>query len=874
MKNIVKNVFLGFAIASIAMFFACNGTGNNPNSPVLPNEKITIEFDEVKVNAYVQGPIRSGFEVKVGYIITLSASNLEANKLVDYWLINDNKRAELNARNIRYTVNANDVKNENGKKVIKFSYVTRDRSKEKIKVIFDNTVIATNHGNSISSGRSFVEGIPLSFKAQLKDGKMVENWFLNDLEQKEKGNEFNYTLNINDAKGEAGNKSITVKFSEKIAKKIVLKFDDTVFNEMRDRKDDETIAQNTEVLDGTRLAFVLKKDAEKVKVIEYITTNGVKNDAFVKVFFPYGTVYNYEVNEKDAKDEGGKPTINVGAMFKEAKKAIVKFDSSNIVAFLGGGSNAKEIQNDSEVREKDYLQFSIKDGVEKIAEKWFLNGKPIANSYPKFVYFEVSSKDMKMEGGKNILHITAEFRDSKKFTIKFADEITCYKDGRGTDIVASGSEVKEAQSLYFSAKQPKDKIFEKWLVNGKIKERYTGSRSAFRYEVDKQDANSENVIEVSISSHTSAKAKLELLKDDIKAIKYENGSSSPIQKGSEVTEGENLSFSVNYSIFNGKIIDSWFINGEEFIPGDNEHMEENKSRISFYLNPDRIKKEGSENIIKVDYKVKEPKKAKLVLQKDIIKAERSSTDLANGDEVSEGEGLRFRVENSDKIVEKWFINGIEFRTYFQDKSRIYFTLQENQIIKEGGVDVVKIDCEVREAKEIKIEYDTAKIVKDSHNGVDSGAKVKEGKSVFFKTKAGVLAEDWLINGKDTQNWSYSTSLQYTVRAKDAIEKDGELVVVISIIEREAVDCPIVFDSDKIECKNGTKDVANEEKVLEGTVLTFKAKGLSESQIIRWRTNVNIYGSDTANKPFQYTVNKNDVRSYNGKKVIRVWYEEQ
>ena len=889
MKNIVKNVFLGFVIAFVAMAFACKGNGqtgggnnpinpNNPDNPVLPGERIVLEFDEAKVVAVSPVPIKSGTEVKVGQHVFLSAINFGANKVIDSWSINGVKKAEYNSkREFEYTVNANDAKTENNKKVIKFSYEARDKSKEKIKVIFDNTVSASVRGDSISSGDSFFEGTSVSFKAQLQDGKQVESWFINDIDKKNKDNPFDYTLNIGEAKGDIGNKSITVRFTEKVAKKIVLKFDESVFKEMRYRDDrnDETIGQNTEVLDGYRLFFVLKEEVEKEKVIDYITTNGAKNDAFVRDFGRrYGIGYSYEVNAKDAKDEGGKSIIDVGAIFKEAKKAILKFDSANIDAYLGTGRNPKKIQNDDEVKERDILSFRPKEGSSKIAEKWFVNGKPMENSYPKIGYFTVSAEDMKIEDGKNILHVTVELRDVKKFTIKFADEIKCSKRGRRTDIVASGSQVKEMQYLTFSAEQPKDKIFENWLINGKVKREYS-RHDSFGYNVDKKDANSENVIEVSLSFHASARAKLVLEKNDIKANKLENGSSSPIQTGSEVMEGDGLSFNVDYSNFNGKIIDAWLINGEEFSPNDNYPMPEDKSIISFYLNAERIKKEGSENVIRVDYRVKEPKKAKLVLQKDFIKARRKGVEIANGAELSEGDGLYFEVENEDKIVEDWFINGLKFNSSYEGRREIRFTLKMNQIIKEGNEDVIKIDCKVRDAKEIKIEYDTNKITKDGHYSVDSGTKVKEGKSLNFKTKAGILAKRWLINGKDLrrENWFNSTSLQYSnVKAKDAIEKDGELVIVVSIEERQAIECPIVFDSDKIECKNGAKDVASEEKVLEGTVLIFKAKGLSESQEIEWKINNRSYRSASANKPFQYTVTRDDMGYYKGKDVIRVWYE--
>ena len=882
MKNVVKNVFLVFTIAFLAMAFACNGNGhkpsnsgnpNNPDNPVLPGEKIVIEFNDAEIRAALKDIklIRSGEEVKVGDHIVLEASNVGANKVVDFWSINGIKKAELNANGIEYIVNANDAKTENGKKVIKFSYVTRNKSKEKIKVIFDNTISASVGRDSISSGDSFFEGTSVTFEAQLQDGKKVESWFINDIDKKNNDNSFDYTLTIWEAKGEAGNKSITVRFTEKIAKKIVLKFDESVFEMVGYVRHPGSIGQNEEVLDGDFLNFWVKEDAENEKVIDYITTNGTKNYAFNRVN-DHGLHYQYKVNTNDAKDENGKLTINVGVAFKEAKKAILKFDSTTIMAALGEGPDGKEIQDGVEVKEKDFLQFIINDNSDKIAEKWFVNGKKINQAWVNALFYVVSAEDMKMEGGKNVLHVTAEVRDIKKFTIKFADEIKCIKGGSATDIVASGSQVKEMQYLTFSAEQPDDKIFENWLFNGKVKRKYR-RHDSFGYNVDKQDANSENVIEVSLSSHARFKAKLVLEKNDINAQKGENGTFYPIQTGGEVMEGNILRFNVDYSNFNGKIIDAWLINGEEFSPNDNDYMEENKGNISFYLNAERIKKEGSENVIRVDYRVKEPKKAKLVLQKDFIKARRDGEEIANGAELSEGDELIFKVENEDKIVEDWFINGFKFNSNYVDRREIRFTLKMNQIIKEGNEDVIKIDCKVRDAKEIKIEYDTNKITKDGHDGVDSGTKVKEGKSLDFKTKAGIFAKRWLINGKDTPNWSNSTSLQYgRVKAKDAIEKDGELVIVISIEERQAIECPIVFDSDKIECKNGAKDVASDETVLEGTVLTFKAKGLSESQRIAWKTSTHNYSSTPANKPFQYTVTEDDMRPYKGKKVIRVWYE--
>ncbi|MGP1439692.1 MAG: hypothetical protein ACTTJ3_03010 [Treponema sp.] len=884
MKNVVKSVFLVFTIAFLAMIFACNGNGhkpsnsgnpNNPDNPVLPGEKIVIEFNDAEIRAVLKDIklIRSGEEVKVGDHIVLEASNVGANKVVDFWSINGIKKAELNANGIEYIVNANDAKTENGKKVIKFSYVTRNKSKEKIKVIFDNAISASVHGRSISSGDSFFEGTSVTFEAQLQDGKKVESWFINDIDKKNNDNPFDYTLNIGEAKGEAGNKSITARFTEKVAKKIVLKFNESVFKMVGYIHHHGSIGQNEEVLDGDVLIFWVKEDAENEKVIDYITTNGTKNHAFNRIN-DRGLYYQYKVNANDAKDENGKLTINVSVVFKEPKKAILKFDSTTIMAALGEGPSGKEIQDGVEVKENDFLQFIINENSNKIAEKWFVNGKQINQAWVSVLFYVVSAEDMKMEGGKNVLHVTAEVRDIKKFTIKFADEITCSKGGSATDIVASGSQVKENQRLYFSAKQSNDKIFENWLINGTVKREYSRNNS-FRYSVDKKDANSENVIEVSLSSHARFKAKLVLEKNDINAQKGEDGTFYPIQTGGEVMEGNILRFNVDYSNFNGKIIDAWLINGEEFSPNDNDYdyMDENKGNISLYLNAERIKKEGSENVIRVDYRVKEPKKAKLVLQKDFIKARREGVEIANGAELSEGDELIFKVENEDKIVEDWFINGSKFNSNYVDRREIRFTLKMDQIIKEGNEDVIKIDCKVRDAKEIKIEYDTNKITKDGRDGVDSGTKVKEGKSLDFKTKAGILAKRWLINGKDTTNWSNSTSLQYSrVKAKDAIEKDGELVIVISIEERQAIECPIVFDSDKIECKNGAKDVASDETVLEGTVLTFKAKGLSESQRIAWKTSTHNYSSTPANNPFQYTVTEDDMRHYKGKKVIRVWYE--
>lgn len=795
MKNIFRRSVFVFAIACVALLASCNGNGQSPNqtsnqgggggsmnpqkpstpdNPATQGEKITLKFDSKKIEVSSNSHLLpSGREVKAGTQIRLYASNFANDEVLNYWLINGNKKEELNSNPVLYTVNAGDAKNENGKKVIDISYEIRKKSKEKIKVTFANNIRAFINGGNvpINSGSSYEEGALFTFNADVEDGKKLETWFINDVDKKIGDRVFHYTLKISDAKGGEGSKSIEVRFKEVVAQKVVLKFDEAVFEEVEYREKGGNVGQNTEVLDGTRLTFFVKNDAEKEQIIDYITTNGAKNDSFEREL-GHRVHYYYTINVKDAKDEGGKPTINVGVAFKEPKKAILKFDSAIIRARVGEGPGAKEIQSGVEVKEKDMLQFEVKDSG-KLANKWLLNGKEVEWDYSdkREALYIVSATDMKMENGQNVLVISAELGDVSKLIIKFQDGITCEVNAPGGHKkIVSGTEVEETQRLFFSAQKLAGKVFENWLINGKIKQKY--EVRGIYYYVDRADANEQNVIEFSLSSRDALKAKLVLEKNDIRGNK---------KSGDEVEEGERLYFSVDSSL-NGKVIDVWLINGKEFVPNPyfSEHAYDKD--VEFYVSAERIEKDGAENVIKVDYRVREPKKVKLILQKDFIKAQRSGSEIHNGDEVQEGDSIRVSVEDPEKIAKKWRING----KYTSASPEYIFILGAREIITENAENVVKIDCEVRERQEIKIEYDTEKIEcknVSTSASVASGEKIKEGTLLSFKAK-GVSSDKmirWLIEGKNGNVTIPSDeAFEYRVHMEDK-GSDGSIKISYTVL---------------------------------------------------------------------------------------------
>ena len=162
-----------------------------------------IEFDSAAIkcqntNSYTT--VTNGSSIQEGDSLLFEAI-LPTGKIVENWYINDVKQKyETNSAMI-YKVKASDI--AGGK--LKIGVVFKDA--EKGTVEFDPASIKCKNTNSypytaVTSGSPIQEKDELRFEAILPTGKIVENWYINDVKQKYKTDStMYYTVKASDIVG-------------------------------------------------------------------------------------------------------------------------------------------------------------------------------------------------------------------------------------------------------------------------------------------------------------------------------------------------------------------------------------------------------------------------------------------------------------------------------------------------------------------------------------------------------------------------------------------------------------------------------------------------------------------------------------------------
>ena len=160
-----------------------------------------IEFDSAAIkceNTNSSTNVTSGSPIQVRDSLLFEAI-LPTGKIVENWYINYVKQEYKTNSTMIYTVKASDI--ADGK--LKISVVFKDA--EKGTVEFDSAAIKcenTNSSTNVTSGSPIQEKDELLFEAILPTGKIVENWYINDVKQKYKTNStMYYTVKASDIVG-------------------------------------------------------------------------------------------------------------------------------------------------------------------------------------------------------------------------------------------------------------------------------------------------------------------------------------------------------------------------------------------------------------------------------------------------------------------------------------------------------------------------------------------------------------------------------------------------------------------------------------------------------------------------------------------------
>lgn len=193
-------------------------TGNNGgNSGSTGNTDIVkkdiIEFDTASVkcqnaNSFPYTDVMSGSQIQESDKLMFEAI-LPTGKIVEKWYINDVKQKYETDSVMVYTVKAADIV---GNK-LKVSVITKDAVQGSIE--FETASVKCQKKISsytdITTGSPIQEKDKLYFEAVLPTGKVVENWYINDVKQEYKtGIEMFYTVKASDIVG--GKLKISVVF--------------------------------------------------------------------------------------------------------------------------------------------------------------------------------------------------------------------------------------------------------------------------------------------------------------------------------------------------------------------------------------------------------------------------------------------------------------------------------------------------------------------------------------------------------------------------------------------------------------------------------------------------------------------------------------
>lgn len=252
---------------------------------------IKIEYDASKIKCkkfLKDDEVSSGTVVKANEQYTFIAK-LTEGKIVDHWFVNEKIASFYDGEEkFHYTVKQDDADIQNPI-VISFT----EKTQELLTLKFDDKkIICTKSGSSenLKSGVTVKEKELYKFIAKLDDDKIVDKWTANNkVISSSDPDRCLYTIDPKDADN---NNVIEVKFTDKIAKKVKLIFDE---NSIKCTKSGESknIHSGTEVKEGYLYRFnaqdVTKEDIDNWYINDKVQTSYKGNIRLL-----------YTINPKDA----------------------------------------------------------------------------------------------------------------------------------------------------------------------------------------------------------------------------------------------------------------------------------------------------------------------------------------------------------------------------------------------------------------------------------------------------------------------------------------------------------------------------------------------------------------------------------------------
>ena len=430
--------------------------------------KVVVTFDESKITCRYNGDTySSGKAFELGDTLIFTAKNIDAGKTIENWYVSEKKQEVVNNDDLsqfRYTIDARDIKDDNGKKGIAIKYEVTDE--EKVAVKFDEAKIYCVK----ASGEKWAAGTELTFYAKLADNESVKAWMVNgingrDITQSGDTSRVSYRVSLNDAKDNDG--VIEISYTT-VTTTVKVTFDKTaIFCKEVSGKDWPA---------GKFFEFKAKVPAGEVLEGWYV--NGVKRAGGHDTF-------NYSIIADHAKDG----VIEVTRKLYD--KVKITFDKTKVQVTKDG----TELESGALCAEGDTLQLTAQfDTTNYIFDKWLINGFKADGLWGTFTSYTVNNSNAKTEGTAKVISIDFETKakpaaPETKITVNFdKTKMSCtrWDNATGSGIAVEPGELDIATLNYneamltFTATLQVGEYVDCWRVND-VKKGY--SNNTYQYNL-------------------------------------------------------------------------------------------------------------------------------------------------------------------------------------------------------------------------------------------------------------------------------------------------------------------------------------------------------------------------------------------------------
>ena len=363
-------------ISAVALITGCL----QPNGGTITQN--IVEFDSARVtctktNSYPYTNINTGDPIQENDKLQFKAI-LPAGKIVQNWYINDVKQEDKTDSLMSYTVKASDI--AGGRLKVRFD--TKDPVQKTIE--FDSTRVTCTKTNTdpytnINNGDQIQENDRLLFQAILPPGKIVKNWYINDVKQEDETDSLmSYTVKASDI---AGGK-LKVRFDTKDVVRKPIEFDSTRVTCTKTNTDPYTNINNgDQIQENDRLLFQAILPPGKIVKNWYI--NDVKQEDETDSTMLYTVKASDFVSGK----------LKVGFDTKDPVQGTVEFDSTRVKCT--NTNSYTNINNGAPIQENDKLRFEAILPPGKIVENWYINDVKKKYETDPWMRYTVKASDFK-----------------------------------------------------------------------------------------------------------------------------------------------------------------------------------------------------------------------------------------------------------------------------------------------------------------------------------------------------------------------------------------------------------------------------------------------------------------------------------------------